>query len=79
MSINKYKSHIFVLPEDDANRQIANGFLLTLNLNTRAIQIQPSVGGWKKVVEKFKSDHISGMLKYPKRMNVLLIDFDEKD
>lgn len=25
---NKHKPHVIVLPEDDANRQIANGFLL---------------------------------------------------
>jgi len=30
-----------VLPENDANRQIANRFLLDLNLNDRAIQILP--------------------------------------
>jgi hypothetical protein len=27
MSANKYKPHVVVLPEDDANRQLANGFL----------------------------------------------------
>jgi len=28
MSINKYEPHLLVLPEDDANRKIANGFIL---------------------------------------------------
>jgi hypothetical protein len=28
MAVNRYKPHIYVVPEDDANRQIANGFLL---------------------------------------------------
>jgi hypothetical protein len=28
MSVNKYHPHVLVLPEDDANRQLANGFLL---------------------------------------------------
>ena len=28
MSVNKYQPHVLVLPEDDANRQLANGFLL---------------------------------------------------
>jgi hypothetical protein len=38
MRINKYKPHILVLPEDDANRQIANGFILEPTLNQSAIQ-----------------------------------------
>jgi hypothetical protein len=45
MSINKHRAHILVLPEDDANRQIANGFVLDPNLNDRAIQILPPSGG----------------------------------
>jgi len=39
MSVNKYAPHIVLLPEDDANRQIANGFLLGSNLNSRSVQI----------------------------------------
>lgn len=59
MRINKYKPHILVLPEDDANRQIANGFLLEKTLNQSAIQVLPPAGGWKKVVEEFKTYHVS--------------------
>ncbi len=59
MSINKYKRHILVLPEDDANRQIANGFLLDPNLDVRAIQILPPSGGWKKVLNSFMDNHLS--------------------
>jgi len=76
MSINKYKPHILVLPEDDANRQIANGFVLDSNLNDRAIQILPPAGGWKKVVDGFKDVHAHEMGKYSQRRIVLLIDFD---
>lgn len=28
MSTNKFQPHVLIFPEDDANRQIANGFLL---------------------------------------------------
>jgi hypothetical protein len=76
MSINKYKSHIFVLPEDDANREIANGFILNENINNKTIQILPSAGGWKRVLEKFMDDYVSTMRKFPQRMIVLVIDFD---
>jgi len=32
MSVDKYKPHIFILPEDGANRQLAIGFRLELTL-----------------------------------------------
>ncbi|MBC1238000.1 hypothetical protein [Nostoc sp. 2RC] len=79
MSINKYQPHVFVLPEDDANRQIANGFILNQNLNNRAIQILPPAGGWKIVLERFTNDYAATMRQYPQRMIVLLIDFDESE
>ncbi|MHC5823096.1 MAG: hypothetical protein ACYT04_46500 [Nostoc sp.] len=65
------------MPEDDANRQIANGFLLDLNLNSRAIQVLPEARGWKDVVEKFTNDYASTMRQYPHRWIALLIDFDK--
>lgn len=49
MSINAYKPHLLVLPEDDANRQIADGFVLDSNCNYRAIQVLRVAGGWLKV------------------------------
>jgi hypothetical protein len=43
--INKYQPHVIVLPEDDANRQIGNGFLQVPSLQARRIQILPEAGG----------------------------------
>jgi hypothetical protein len=79
MSINKHRPHILVLPEDDANRQIANGFLLNLNLNSRAIQVLPEARGWENVVDKFTKDYATIMRQYPHRMMALLIDFDDDE
>jgi len=76
MSINKYRPHILVLPEDDANRQIANGFLLNPNIDSRAIQVLPPAGGWESVVEQFRKYHAPEMRKFRERRFVLLIDFD---
>jgi hypothetical protein len=77
MSVNKFHPHVLVLPEDDANSQLANGFLLDsyLHLN-RQIQVLEVAGGWNQVLERFKSDHIVGMNRYSGRFMVLLIDFD---
>jgi hypothetical protein len=79
MSINNYRPHILVLPEDSANSEIANGFLLNPNLNERLIQVLPFARGWMTVVNKFIDDHVPKMRLYPDRMIVLLIDFDEKE
>jgi hypothetical protein len=76
MSVNKYQPHLLVLPEDRANSEMANGFLLNLKLNERSIQVLPFVRGWITVVEKFKHDFEPTMRHYPDRMIVLLIDFD---
>ena len=77
MSVNKHKPHILVLPEDDANRQSANGF--TRNLNSSAIQVVPIADGWKKAVDQLTNDYARGMRQFPQRMIVLLIDFDEDE
>ena len=76
MSVNKYRPHVFVLPEDDANRQLANGFLLDQSLATRRIQVLEEVGGWNEVVDHFLSEHVAEMDHYPHRSMVLLLDFD---
>ena len=79
MSVNKHKPHILVLPEDDANRQIANGFVKNLNVNQRAIQILPIADGWKKVIDQFTDNYVSGMRQFLERSVVLLIDFDQRE
>jgi hypothetical protein len=79
MSLNKHKPHLIVLPEDDANRQIANGFILNNNVNQRAIQVLSPAGGWKKTIDNFINNHISVMQQYPQRSMVLLMDFDRRD
>lgn len=79
MSCNAYKNHILVFPEDDANRQIANGFITYPNINTRTIQVLPEAGGWLKLLKKFNSDHVDEMRKFTNRRMLLLIDFDDQD
>lgn len=76
MSVNRYQPHVLVLPEDDANRQLANGFILDQSLSTRKIQVLEPAGGWNEVLDRFKSDHVNAMDRYDKRFTVLLIDFD---
>lgn len=76
MSANRYSEHLVVIPEDDANRQILNGFRNTLGVDLRKIHVEAVAGGWRKVLSNFESDHVPMMGKFPKRHILLLIDFD---
>ncbi len=64
-----------LLPEDDADRQIANGFHVQLN-GIRQLQVLRPAGGWMKVLEDFQSTHVNSMRRYAHRFMVLVIDFD---
>ena len=61
MSVNRYFPHIFVFPEDDANRQLATGFLLHPQVRATQVHIVPEAGGWTNVRDRFISDHVAGM------------------
>jgi hypothetical protein len=75
MSVNRHLPHVLVLPEDDANRQLANGFHLEL-ASPRQFQVLLPAGGWMRVLECFNADHVSDMERLPNRLMMLLIDFD---
>lgn len=78
--INRYQPHVLVLPEDDANRKLANGFLLDLDPSAfTKIQVLPEVGGWRVVLDTFESDHVAEMDRFTERYMVLLIDFDGEE
>ena len=69
-----------MLPEDDANSRLANGFHLEVDLTRqRQMQVLPVAGGWNEVLNRFKSDHVIDMIRYPDRFMVLLIDFDNRE
>jgi hypothetical protein len=77
MSVNKDRPHVLVLPEDDANLRIANGFHLQVDRNrSRQMQVLPVAGGWNEVLNLFESQHVKEMDRCSGRFMVLLIDFD---
>jgi hypothetical protein len=77
MSPNREQPHVLVLPEDDANRQLANGFHLQVDSTLqRQLQVLPVAGGWGEVLNLFEEEHVAEMDRWPRRLMVLLIDFD---
>jgi hypothetical protein len=78
MSVNAQMPHLLVLPEDDANSEMAKGFERKLASRTRFYQVLPPSGGWLKVVDEFVDAHVPAMKSNRHRYMVLLIDFDER-
>ncbi|MFN3561114.1 MAG: hypothetical protein ACK4XY_04750 [Chloroherpetonaceae bacterium] len=76
MSANKYEPHLVVLPEDDANAALINGFLLFEGLNSRQVQVLPVAGGWQNALQLFLDEHIPKLRQYNHRRFLLVIDFD---
>lgn len=76
MSVNRYKPHVYVIPEDDADRQIANGFVLHRRVDNRRIQVVPAAGGWRRVLDVFETEYLRLLRTNQFTHVVLLIDFD---
>jgi hypothetical protein len=78
VSVNKYQPHVYILPEDEANKELAIGFLLGVNKDgqTKVLNV---AGGWNVVLEQFQSVHIAEMERYSARFMILMLDFDGKD
>ncbi len=78
MSVNKYMCHLYILPEDDADRQIANGFVLHDNVDARRVQVISEAGGWARVLDIFEKEY-QHILKSSRLAHlVMLVDFDNK-
>ncbi|HEV3343916.1 MAG TPA: hypothetical protein VG125_26315 [Pirellulales bacterium] len=76
--MNKYAPHVYVIPEDDADRQIADGFVLYHRVKEARIQVVPPAGGWFKVLETFRDEYIPKLCNYPTTHVVMLVDFDDQ-
>jgi hypothetical protein len=77
MMVNQERPHVFVLPEDDRNLQLAIEFLAHIDWNRqRQMYVLDVAKGWNRVLDLFESIHISEMDRCPQRFMILLIDFD---
>lgn len=76
--MNKYKPHVYVIPEDDRDRQIAQGFVLHDQVKDANIQVLPVAGGWGKVLDTFCSEYIQVLHNFKEAHVVMLIDFDDR-
>ncbi len=77
MSINLHKPHVWLIPEDDANRQLANGFFLHFAVSDDQVHNHGPAGGWKKVADVFQTEYLAKLRQFPGANVIMLIDFDE--
>ncbi len=76
MSVNKYKPHVFVIPEDDADRQIALGFVLHPHVIQRQVQVVEPAGGWARVLDTFGKEYVPLLQHNGRAHVVMVVDFD---
>ncbi len=74
--MNKLQPHLYVLPEDDADRQIAVGFASHFALDTRRLQVMPVLRGWTHVLNEFEAVYVQHLRNFPLGHVVMVIDFD---
>lgn len=76
MSVNKYKPHLWVIPEDDANRDFINGFLDHPNVLNGVVGVRAPANGWRKAWDVFEEEYVPLLRNSPFGHVVLVIDFD---
>ena len=74
--MNKYAPHIYVIPEDDADRQLALGFIRHDKVNELRIKVMTPANGWPNVLRIFETEYIQTLRNYTQAHVVMLIDFD---
>ena len=79
MSVNKYKPHLFVVPEDKADKNFAVGFELDPRLATGSFQIMSLAGGWLKAIEIIRDEHVLKLQKNKYSHVLGIIDCDGDD
>jgi hypothetical protein len=80
MSRNRFRDHVIILPEDDADRQIANDFcsshhLINANMN---VQVVNEAGGWRRAQDLLEQTYVPYLQKFMRSRVVLVIDFDSR-
>jgi hypothetical protein len=76
MSFDKYRPHLWLIPEDRANSQLANGFVLHDSVDSRRMTIDREADGWPKALSFLAERGVRMAQQYPKLYILMLIDFD---
>lgn len=72
---NKFRDHLVIVPEDQKNNDLINGFVNATSIASHAFQIQRIARGWINAVDSLQD---MKLVSLPLRRVLLVIDFDEK-
>lgn len=75
--MNKYQFHLVIVPEDDANRQLALGLASHPRVHPRQIDLRPPAGGWSVVRDALQQKWVAYLRSYPNGYALFLVDFDD--
>jgi hypothetical protein len=73
--VNKFIDHLLIVPEDDANKDLAVGFQKIIRRGVNAILIENVAGGWPSARDRLGS-LFSSMQRFPRRRVLVLVDHD---
>jgi hypothetical protein len=73
--VNKYKDHLLIVPEDDANKDLALGFVNAVPRGVNAAHIEPVAGGWSSARDRL-ANLLPSMRRFSSRRVLVLVDFD---
>jgi len=76
--MSRYGDYLYVIPEDDADRQIAVGFEQHDQVNAPRIQVMPPAGGWSYVLRTFQNEYVQKLRDNTRSHVVMLVDFDDQ-
>lgn len=78
-AVNRERPHLYIVPEDDADRQLANGFISYYEVNHRQVQVLNEADGWPKVIDTILNEYIPILRRYPHAHVLGLIDCDDRE
>jgi hypothetical protein len=76
--VNNYRDHLLVVPEDDANKDLAVGFQKTVPRGPNAMYVERPAGGWPSTRDRLRG-LFGTMRKFPARRVLVLVDFDDTE
>jgi len=74
--MGNYPPHVYLIPEDRRNEQLANGFVNHYKVDVRRLDVMPVAGGWSHVLKIFEDEYTQRLRENPSDHVVMLIDYD---
>lgn len=75
MSVNRERLHLIIVPEDDACRQLVNGFFLVADHGQ--VRVSTVAGGWRRAVDVLLDTYVPYLERNDNGHVLIVVDFDD--